>query len=85
MLNKDVYMYFTSQIREPVIAAITLDGKFTAFESKTGIPPLNQISISNVIKELQSDLEEKKNEALMYNYRVIFNIKHPVKKKLPPF
>lgn len=54
-LNKDVDMYLTSQIREPVIAAITLDGKFTAFESKTGIPHLNQISIPNVIKKLESD------------------------------
>ena len=54
-LNKDVDMFFTSQIREPVIAAITTAGIFTAFESGTDIPALNQISIPNVIKELQSD------------------------------
>ena len=55
VLNKDVDMFFTSQIREPVIAAITTGGIFTAFESGTDIPALNQISIPNVIKELQSD------------------------------
>jgi hypothetical protein len=54
-LNKDVDMFFISQIRELVIATITLDGKFIAFESKTRIPPLNHISIPNVIKGLQSD------------------------------
>ncbi|MGC1930834.1 MAG: DUF4062 domain-containing protein, partial [Candidatus Nitrosopolaris sp.] len=54
-LNKDVDMFFTSQIREPVIAAITIVEIFTAFESGTDIPPLNQISIPNVIKQLQSD------------------------------
>ena len=54
-LNKDIDMFFTSQVRELVIGAITLDGKFTAFESTTGIPHLNQISIPNVIKELESD------------------------------
>ncbi len=54
-LNKDVDMFFTSQIREPVIATITIEGIFTAFESKTDIPPLNHISIPNVIKQLQSD------------------------------
>jgi len=48
-------MFFISQIRELVIATITLDGKFTAFESKTRIPPLNHISIPNVIKGLQRD------------------------------
>jgi hypothetical protein len=54
-LNKDVEMFFTSQIREPVIAAITTGGIFTAFESRTDVPPLNHISIPSVIKELQSD------------------------------
>jgi hypothetical protein len=48
-------MFFISQIRELVIASITLDGKFTAFKSKTRIPSLNHISIPNVIKGLQSD------------------------------
>ena len=54
-LNTDIDRFFTSQIREPVIAAITTGGIFTAFESGTDIPALNQISIPNVIKELQSD------------------------------
>jgi hypothetical protein len=54
-LNEDVDMFFTSQVRERVIAAITTDGKLTAFESRTDVPPLNHISIPNVIKQLQSD------------------------------
>jgi hypothetical protein len=54
-LNKDVDIFFTSQIRKPVIDAITADGIFTAFESRTGIPPLNHVCIHNVIKQLERD------------------------------
>lgn len=54
-LNKDVDMFFTSQVREPVIAAITTGGIFTAFETEIGIPPLNRISVPYVVRQLQSD------------------------------
>lgn len=54
-LNKDVDMFFTSKIRELVRDTITTDGKLKAFEPKTGIPPLNDISINYVIKQLERD------------------------------
>ncbi|MFZ0513639.1 MAG: hypothetical protein WAM14_18680 [Candidatus Nitrosopolaris sp.] len=52
-LNTDIDKFFTSHIREHVIAAAT-EANLTAFD-ETGIPPLNQISIPYVIKQLESD------------------------------
>jgi hypothetical protein len=54
-LNNDVDMFFASKIRELVRDAITTDGKLKVYEPITGIPPLNHISIHNVIKHLESD------------------------------
>jgi hypothetical protein len=54
-LNTDVDMFFASKVLELVRNAISTDEKLKAFEPKTGIPPLNHVSVNYVIKQLERD------------------------------